>query len=268
MAELSGPKSVARSLRLLLALADAEEGARLADLAERVDLPVPTVHRLLQALIAEGFALQDLGSRRYELGPSATRLADHSQTHEALRHRARPILERVMEACGETVFLTVRVGDQLQYVDTVMPSTTVRMVGRPGDRDLLHATSQGKVLLAFLPPQRRDEIVQYLRFDRFTERTITDPHDFALELGRVRSKGFAVQDEEREAGIRAVAAPVLDPGGYPVAALCIGAPAFRVPHTDLVHRLAPIAVEGARDIAARLYAPPAEGNEPREVVAI
>ena len=75
------------------------------------------------------------------------------------------------------------------------------------------------------------------------------------------------EDEEREVGIRAVAAAVLDPGGYPVAALCIGAPAFRVPHTDLVHRLAPIAIEGAREIAARLYALAAEGNEPREIVA-
>ncbi len=173
-----------------------------------------------------------------------------------------------MAACGETVFLTIRIGDQLQYVDTVMPPTTVRMVGRPGDRDLLHATSQGKVLLAFLPSQRRDEIVQYLRFDRFTERTITDPHEFALELERVRSEGFAVQDEEREAGIRAVAAPVLDPGGYPVAALCIGAPAFRVPRIDLIRRLAPIAVEGAREIAARLYATAAAGDEPREVAAV
>jgi DNA-binding IclR family transcriptional regulator len=268
MAELNGPKSVSRSLRLLLALADAEGGARLADLSERLDLPVPTVHRLLQALIAEGFALQDLESRRYELGPSAGRLADVCQTHEALRHRARPVLERVMESCGETVFLTVRSGDQLQYVDTVMPSTTVRMVGRPGDRDLLHATSQGKVLLAFLPPQRRDEIIQYLRFDRFTEHTITDPGQFAAELERVRAAGFAIQDEEREVGIRAVAAPVLDPSGYPVAALCIGAPAFRVPRADLVARLGPLAVGGAREIAARLYASAGEVGDAREVALL
>ena len=268
MVELGGPKSVARSLRLLLALADLEGGARLADLSERLDLPVPTVHRLLQALIADGFALQDLGSRRYELGPSATRLADVSQAHEALRHRARPVLDRVMGACGETVFLTVRSGDQLQYVDTVMPSTTVRMVGRPGDRDMLHATSQGKVLLAFLPSARRDEIIGYLRLDRFTEHTITDREKFCAELERVRSEGFAIQDEEREIGIRAVAAPVLDPSSYPVAALCIGAPAFRVPRADLVRRLAPVAVEGAREIGARLYATAGEVDEPGEVAAV
>ena len=126
--------------------------ARLADLAERVDLPVPTVHRLLQALISEGFALQDLGTRRYEMGPSATRLADHSQAHEALRHRARPILERVMEACGETVFLTIRIGDQLQYVDTVMPPATVRMVGRPGDRDLCTPLRRARCFSPSSPP--------------------------------------------------------------------------------------------------------------------
>jgi DNA-binding IclR family transcriptional regulator len=264
MAELNGPKSVARSLRVLLALADAQAGARLADLGERLDLPVPTVHRLLQALIAEGFALQDPESRRYELGPAAGRIADVSLAHEALRHRARPVLERIMEASGETVFLTVRTGDQLQYVDTVMPRTTVRMVGRPGDRDVLHATSQGKALLAFLPPARRDEIVQYLRFDRFTENTITDRQQFLTELEHIRSAGFAIQDEERETGIRAVTAPVLDPSGYPVAALCIGAPAFRVPRREIIGRLAPLAMEGAREIAALLYAPAGEDDLPSE----
>jgi DNA-binding IclR family transcriptional regulator len=264
MAELGGPKSVARSLRVLLALADAEGGARLADLSERLGLPVPTVHRLLQALIAEGFALQDPESRRYELGPSAARIADVSLAHEALRHRARPVLDRVMEASGETVFLTVRSGDQLQYVDTVMPRTTVRMVGRPGDRDVLHATSQGKALLAFLPPARRDEIVQYLRFDRFTDHTITDRAQFLAELEHVRSDGFAIQDEEREIGIRAVTAPVLDPSGYPVAALCIGAPAFRVSRREMVEKLALVAMEGAQEIAAMLYSPAAEDELSRE----
>ena len=261
MVELGGPKSVARSLRLLIALADTEGGARLADLSDRLDLPVPTVHRLLQALIAEGFALQDLGSRRYELGPSAARLADVSQTHEALRHRARPVLERVMETCGETVFLTVRSGDQLQYIDTVMPSATVRMVGRPGERDLLHATSQGKVLLAFLPSPRREEIVQHLHFKHLTARTVTDRARFLAELEVVRERGFALQNEEREEGIRAVAAPVLDPGGYPVASICLAGPSSRLGTGDLEGRLARAALAAARRVADLVYRTAATAEE-------
>ena len=166
-----------------------------------------------------------------------------------------------METCGETVFLTVRRREELVFVDTVMPHSAVRMVQSPGERDWLHATSQGKVLLAFLPPARRDEIVQALQLEPLTPRTITERNALVAELERVREQGFAIQDEEREAGVRAVAAPVLDPSGYPVAALCIGAPAFRVSLQDLKDRLAPLAMDAARRVAAALYGE-VQGNLP------
>jgi DNA-binding IclR family transcriptional regulator len=248
-----GPQSVTRSLRLLLALAEMPDGARIVDLSERLDLPGPTVHRLLRAMLAEGFALQNPSTRRYEVGPSVVRLADISFPYEALRHHARPVLERLCADSGETVFLSVRNRDALFYVDTVMPAATVRMSGRPGAREPLHATSQGKVLLAFAPPERRNEILQFLRLDRVTSHTITDRAAFEDELTRVRADGFAVQDEEREEGIRAVSAPVLDPSGWPVAAVCVGAPAFRRSLGEIRGPIAGLVVAAAREVAARLF---------------
>lgn len=248
-----GPQSVTRGLRLLLALAEMPDGARIIDLAERLDLPGPTVHRLLQALLAEGFALQNPTTRRYEVGPSVVRLADISFPYEALRHHSRPVLEQLCRDSGETVFLSVRNRDSLFYVDTVMPPTTVRMTGRPGAREPLHATSQGKVLLAFTPPERRNEILQFLRLDRVTSHTITDRAAFEDELARVRADGYAVQDEEREEGIRAVSAPVVDPNGWPVAAVCIGAPAFRRSLAEIRGPMARLAVAAAGEVAARLF---------------
>ncbi len=258
MESSSGPQSVTRSLRLLLALADMRDGARLIDLADQLDLPGPTVHRLLQALVSEGFALQNPTTRRYEIGPSVAHLADVSFPHEALRYHARVVLERLCEQTGETVFLSVRSRDTLFYVDTVLPPVTVRMTGRPGAREPLHATSQGKVLLAFAPPERRAEILQFMRLDRITGHTITDRAALEDELARVRANGFAVQDEEREDGIRAVSAPVLDRSGWPVAAVCIGAPAFRVTLHELEERFAPLVVDAGHEIAGRLFAPGAE----------
>ena len=239
------------ALRPLLMLADAFDGA--LGPGELGATPA-----LLDALAGAGLVVRNPVSGRYQLGPAAARLADafypfSPSPYEALRQLARPSVERALAYTGEAVFLSVRSGHELLYLDAVMPPTAVRMVGRPGDRDLLYATSQGKVLLAFLPAARREAIVQYLRFERLTAHTATDRRRFLAELEEVRRQGFALQNEEREEGIRAVAAPVLSPSGYPLAAVCIAGPSSRLGGGDLEGRLAGAARAAAGDIAALLF---------------
>jgi DNA-binding IclR family transcriptional regulator len=239
------------ALRLLVALADAPDGTLGPD--ESGATPA-----VFDSLAGSGFAVRNPVSGRYQLGPMVARLADafapfSLSPYEALRQLARPIVERALAEAGEAVFLSVRSGHELLYLDAVMPPAAVRMVGRPGDRDLLYATSQGKVLLAFLPKAQREAIVQYLRFERLTARTAGDRRAFLAELDEVPRRGFALQNEEREEGIRAVSAAVQDPQGYPVAALCIAGPSARLGSGDLEGRLAAIARAAAGDIAALLF---------------
>lgn len=238
------------AVRFLMALADASDGELGPD--EPGATPA-----LLGSLAGAGFVVRNPVSGRYQLGPMVARLADafypfSPSPYEALRQLARPLVERALAETGEAVFLSVRSGHELLYLDAVMPPAAVRMVGRPGDRDLLYATSQGKVLLAFLPAALREAIVQYLRFERLTARTATDRRGFLAELEEVRRRGFALQNEEREEGIRAVAAAVLSPSGYPLAALCIAGPSSRLGSGDLEGRLAGAAQAAAEGIAALL----------------
>lgn len=243
--------SLIESLRALVALADVVDPGRLPE-------ELGTTPAVLGDLAAGGFVVCNPATGRYQLGPGAARLADAffpfaPSPYEAFRQVARPAVERALAQTGETVFLTVRSGLDLLYLDAVMPPTAVRMVGRPGDRDLLHATSQGKVLLAFLPSPRREEIVQHLQFERLTARTVTDRERFLAELEVVRERGFAIQNEEREEGIRAVGAPVLDRGGYPVASICLAGPSSRITSTDLEGRLVQAALAAALEIRGLLY---------------
>ena len=106
-------------------------------------------------------------SGRYQLGPVGRGWPTPSIPSPPPRTGSEaagpPPVERALADTGEAVFLSVRSGHELLYLDAVVPPAAVRMVGRPGDRDLLYATSQGKVLLAFLPAARREAIVHYLR---------------------------------------------------------------------------------------------------------
>jgi DNA-binding IclR family transcriptional regulator len=247
-------------LRLLVALADSAEGrAPVGELAAAAGIEEAAAAAHLREMGAAGFVAALPGEESYQLGPAAAHLADAffpyaPSPYQALRQAARPALERALAASGENVFLSVRSGHELLYVDAVMPPAAARMVGRPGDRDLLHATSQGKALLAFLPEARQQEIVQYLEFSRLTARTIVDRKRFLAELADVRRRGFALQNEEREEGIRAVAAPVLDPGGYPVAAVCLAGPSSRLGSETLEGPLAAIALGAAKEMAGVLFA--------------
>lgn len=251
--------SLLAGLRALVALADAgERGLAPEELAAAAGASPAALPALLDDLAVGGFVLPNPATGACQLGPGAARVADAffpfaAAPYEALRQLARPVVEQALAAGREAVFLSARSGHELLYLDAVMPPAAVRMVGRPGDRDLLHATSQGKALLAFLPPARRDEIVQYLRFEQITAHTVTDRKRFLAELDEVRRRGFALQNEERENSIRAVAAPVLDPGGYPVAAICLAGPSSRLGTGDLEGRLADIARAAAQQIAELAY---------------
>jgi IclR family transcriptional regulator, acetate operon repressor len=258
--------SLLPGLRALIALAEAgAAGLQPGELASAAEAPESALPALLDALAAAGFVLRNPVTGACQLGPGAARLADAyfpfaGAPYEALRQLARPVVEQALAASSEAVFLSVRSGHELLYLDAVMPPSAVRMVGRPGDRDLLHATSQGKALLAFLPPGRRDEIVQYLRLDRITAHTLTDRKRLLAELEQVRLQGFALQNEEREPGIRAVAAPVLDSLGYPIAAICLAGPSSRLGSSDLEGRLADIATAAARQIGVAVQGARAGGE--------
>jgi DNA-binding IclR family transcriptional regulator len=114
------------------------------------------------------------------------------------------------------------------YIDKIEPARSVRMITRIGASNPVHCTSVGKAMLAFLPLERANEVIRRIRFERLTHRTIATPEALRTEMEKTRRRGYAVDDEELEEGLRCIAVPLLDAQRLPVAAVSISGPSFRV----------------------------------------
>jgi DNA-binding IclR family transcriptional regulator len=199
-------QSVQRAATLLEAIADAPQPQTAPDLAERCGLNRSTVWRILATLEDEGLVDRDAATNRYSIGHAVTRLA--AAGAESFPRLARPHLEELSRQTGETVSLAVPRRLQLVYVDQVQ-APHVMAADWLGRAVPLHATSTGKALLAWLPPEELDVALSQ-PLARFTERTITERVRLQDELERVRRRGYALSRGELEADLWGASAPVLD----------------------------------------------------------
>jgi len=240
-----------RGLQVLVALGDHPEGTTLSRLSEEIGFPISTTHRLLKAMVPSGFVRVDEDRRTYELGLTAFRLSHRVTLVLTLSELALPVMREITHVSGEQTLMAVRQGFDLVYLEKVDGQHQIRNHAEVGQRGSLHSSSMGKSLLAFLPPGERDEIVAGLRLDRRGPNTITDRARLLAELDLTRQRGYAVNEEENEAGIRSSAVPVMGPRGRPACAICVTAPVFRCSR-ELIDSYVPLMQQLVREIEARL----------------
>jgi DNA-binding IclR family transcriptional regulator len=152
------------------------------------------------------------------------------------------------------VNLGIRSGAEVLVVLAVPSPQPLRFDQMEGSRVAIHTSAMGKCLLAFAPPApggEVDDLSGLPRLTRFTDRTITRRDRLADELQRARNRGWALNDEERNAGVRAVAAPVLDAAGSAVAAVAVQGPAMRLPD-DLLSSVADAIMATSRAVGPLL----------------
>jgi DNA-binding IclR family transcriptional regulator len=212
-----GVQSVQRAVALLEAIAGDPEPRTAPELAERCGLNRSTAWRILATLEDEGLVDRDPSAKRYTVGPAIARLA--AAAGDSLSRLALPHLEELSRRTGETVSLAVPQGLQLVYVDQVQ-APHVMAADWLGRAVPLHATSTGKALLAWLPPEELDAALSQ-PLPSFTARTITDPARLREELGRVKRRGYAVSRGELEAALWGASAPVLDRRGRAIAVVSV-----------------------------------------------
>jgi IclR family transcriptional regulator, acetate operon repressor len=243
-------QSVERALDLLEALATADGEVAITALANRTGLHVSTVHRLLATLLRRGYVRQNADTSRYYAGAKLATLAEGRSRYGELRLRARPILRALTDATRETANLVVLDDTQAVYIETVPSPQVVRLFTAVGNRTPLHATGAGKALLAAMPGPRRDALLERLDLRSYTTRTVVDRAALRRTLEDVRERGFAIDDEEYDEGVRCVAVVVGSPGSA-VAALSISAPASRLSRQRCAE-LAPVLRRSAAELAETL----------------
>lgn len=247
----SGAQSVERALAVLRVIESAGEDTGVSEIAQRTGLTVSTAHRLTRALCEAGLVSQDSRTERYQLGPALVVLGRRAE--ERLGYsRALPALEDLAERTAESVNLGIQTGHEVLVVLDVTSRQPLRFDQEPGSRVPVHTSAMGKCLLAFSPDA--DAAVRSLpALSQVTSRTITDRAALRRELDTVGARGWALNDEERNPGVRAVALPVLDASGFAVAAIAGPGPTIRVTDDRLEGLAADIAAT-ATQIAPLLIA--------------
>jgi IclR family acetate operon transcriptional repressor len=242
--------SLDKTLSVLEALVEHD---RLADIAARAGLPKSTVHRILRGLVERGFARSD-GTGTYLPGPRILSLAGQALARYDFSRHAGPVLHSLQARTGHTVHFAIHSGDEAIYVEKIEGQRPYRMASRIGMHLRLHCTAIGKAILAHLPEEDVRRIVGRTGLERRTEHTITSLRDLWPELRRVRERGWALDDEENEEGIRCVAAPVFDHHGRVMGAVSVSTLGFEFAPED-GEATAPLVIDAARTISTELGAP-------------
>ena len=227
-------------MRLLKALAATSDGMTLSELALVVGLPVSTTHRLLTTLESERFVRLDPAEGHWQIGVEAFRVGNAFARIRDLAAIARPHLRRLMEETGETANLYLAVDGEAVCMAQVECRQTMRAIARPGGRVPMHASGVGKAILAGLEPEEVQAVLRRHGLPRLTERTIDTPRRLEAALAEIRSRGWALDDEENALGLRCVAAAILDEHGRPQAAVSVSGPSVRLPDERLAELAAAV----------------------------
>jgi DNA-binding IclR family transcriptional regulator len=241
-------QSVDRAAMLLKAIAGARQPPTVVQLAQLCGLNRSTVWRLLSTLERHGLVERDAVTQRYSVGCGLLGVMATAD-HMPLVRRARPVLEGLALETEETVNLAIAKRFELVYVDQV-EATQVMAVNWRGKPVPLHATSAGKVFLAFLPAEERDVLLAR-KLERYTRATVVNRRELEKELEAVRRDGYCVCVGELEEALVGASAPVRNQTGRPIAVVSVWGSEYRLPRASRAG-VGRRTVQAANDIEALL----------------
>jgi IclR family acetate operon transcriptional repressor len=239
-----GVKSVSRVFDLLELIADSRRRCHDQPAVHCGRAALPTIHRLLRTLVAEGYARQ-LANRRYALGPKLVRLGEVANRQFGLM--AMPQLKSLVARLGETANLATIDGDGVVYVSQAPSPHAMRMFTEVGGRAPLHSTSVGKAILAQLGDDQVREIITRAGMPHSTPRSLDTIDALLADLALSRERGYAVDDGEHEIGVRCFAMAV--PNMPVLTAVSVSGPMSRVGE-DFAEQAIPVLREVVADISA------------------
>ena len=205
--------AVERALTILESIAHAPEGLSNAEISRKLQIPKSSASYILRTLETQGYLNRDANSGKYRVGLKILSLSRGALSGIDVREVALPIMRHLVEKTGLTCHLAILDGPEAVYIEKVEPPGFIRMDTWVGRRMRVHATSVGKSLVAYVPQDRLEKIVAERAMEKRTPKTITTLPRLLKELEKVRTQGYAVDDEENNLGARCVGAPVFNQQG-------------------------------------------------------
>jgi DNA-binding IclR family transcriptional regulator len=245
-------QSVARALDILDVMSKAEGSMSLADISKATNLNASTVHRLLFTLRAKNYIRQDNGNKEYSLDPQCARIGKAALGQLDIGRECADVVRVLARETDELVNVAILANNQAIYVATRLPATRLlRVFVQAGVSVPLHCTGVGKAMLAFQSREEIEYLIGKQDLPAFTPNTITNIYRIKEELDQVRQQGYAIDNEEREIGVRCLAAPIFRGDGAVVAAVSVSGPPSRL-SVERESTFIPLVKTAAAEISARL----------------
>jgi len=221
-------KSVRRALDIINIISSHKDGIGVTGISRQMDINKSSVHRILATLVQYGYVEQDNETSRYKLGYKFLELSSKLLESIDLRKAAQPFLQELERETNEVIHLVVYDQREVIYIEKLEGTETLRMHSKVGRRAPLHCTAVGKAILAHLPLHVVHETIERMELAVHTEHTITNKEELLKELAQVKERGYALDLEENEYGIRCVAVPIFDHLGNVAAAVSVSGPTIRM----------------------------------------
>lgn len=242
--------------RILKSLEQHPDGLKAADLARTLQIPVTTTLRIMTTLHREGFARKVEG--RYELGPVLIQLGHAALAGTEIREQALPVLHELTESTDETSHVAIPCDERALIVAVQDSAHPLRAASQPGFLAELHCSATGKIFLAYLLSDELGRIVAETRPARRTPKTLTTVAALKREIELTAKRGYSLDDEEFNDGVRCLAAPVFGAHGQVAAAIGITASAMRFTK-DRIPEMAAKVKAAAKELS-RLIGSPRTGH--------
>ncbi len=249
-AKVQGTAAFGKGIALMQLIADSPENPTKQDLLKRSGIPRQTLHRLLKALEAEEL-IEYTDDNTYRLGARmflfARRAVEQNDVIQHSEHELRKLRDRTTE----TIHLAVLSGQHMVYILKEDSPKSLRLVTRIGDHVPLHASAIGKSLVAFLPENRQQKILEHLEMPKITDFTITDRTRLLEEIEGIKQRGYSIAIQESEMDVKCFGAPIYDHRGVPVAGISVSVPLFRLEQDENARYIQPL-LETCQLISQRL----------------
>ncbi len=235
---------------ILEAVAKEPEGLSNADISRHLEIPKSSASYILRTLEKRGYLNRD-DSGKYRVGLKILSLSRGALSGIDVREVALPIMRHLVDKTNLTCHLAILDGSEAVYIEKVEPSGFIRMDTWVGRRMRVHATSVGKALVAHIPRERMEKILAEAGMEKRTPKTITTVPRFMKELEKVRTQGYAVDDEENNLEARCMGAPVFNQYGEIEAAIGLSGTVHQV-NSQTMPRILDSLKDAARHLSMQL----------------